>query len=923
MATDISPPTADSVPSGDGVSSPHSLRRSLPSPWASIVRGDSEKNSSPAASATAAATATGGASGPSSSPPVDQTPASDNSVTESSGSELQPESSDVNGEGNASGVPRRPVWNRPLNGVVEPTSVMGWTASWPALSEVRAVTRSPVDTPRPVSDGSAASSQAPLISQPPQRPAINNAHGNSTGNNSMSGRPRLRNRGGGGSSSGSGPSQNTFNQPAGPAPPMPPPFPVFEVPYPMILAVVDNSVRGARPIGGVGASHSHTGNDHSSQRNNSRRGGYGPRPRGDGAYHNNHGGRRDQDRRDVHPPPPPPQYMPPPMGCMSPPSLPSGAAPYMAPPPMRVYPGPQMGFDMTSPFIYVPPMAPESFMPMVPSHAPMIFPPANENPLTSMIVKQIDFYFSDDNLVKDSFLRSNMDDHGWVPVSLIYIFRRVHQLTKDIPLILDSLRHSTVVEVQGDKIRRRSEWSKWLLSSSGSRTPSSPPENALTTSLREVSLDDATNSQGNVDAKEDQHLSLDTDFARMVADNPRLKRKIAIERQQREVARKGRVPTDGVAPTDEPPIQIVSTSGEGSYRSGKRPVGEITVAEHPATTLSPGRDVVVALPSPGGKVIEVGRADAPRPKKKHRVEQTERDPADRTLAGWDPARTDEVHKDARPRGEYVRDYLRSRDPVHIKHQPVHIADATLDVGRSWTLDLEEEATKQDWSDNMVAAIVHSSRTAAFLSRSHEQVKSMVDRHNDYRRKHSKILKVVQDKAASLEHKFEAAEKEKADLLAVVDGLKKAEAEKTTAFETLDADFKKLTTEMSTLKAEKDKLAEGAVDKDARIGEMTAKIAANEKEADADAIYAYIDAFGGAMRSLRLAKIGEAFLTLKAELEAYIVDHPLPGMPLPVGDLGLALPADILIEKDEAVETEDGDPEVDNTAAVERHDDAQD
>lgn len=182
-----------------------------------------------------------------------------------------------------------------------------------------------------------------MISQPPQRPATNNTHGNSTGNNSMSGRPRSRNRGGGGGggghSLGSEPSQNTFNQPA---PPMPPPFPVFEVPYPMI-PVVDNSVRGPRPIGGVGASQSHTGNDHSSQRNNSRRGGYGPRPRGDGSYHNNHGGRRDQDRRDVHPPPPP-QYMPPPMGYMPPPPLPPGAAPYMAPPPMRVFPGPQMGF---------------------------------------------------------------------------------------------------------------------------------------------------------------------------------------------------------------------------------------------------------------------------------------------------------------------------------------------------------------------------------------------------------------------------------------------------------------------------------------------------------------------------------------------------------------------------------------------------
>lgn len=51
---------------------------------------------------------------------------------------------------------------------------------------------------------------------------------------------------------------------------------------------------------------------------------------------------------------------------------------------------------MPSPFIYVPPMPPESFrtMPIVPPPLPpMIFPPANENPLTNMIIKQIDFYF--------------------------------------------------------------------------------------------------------------------------------------------------------------------------------------------------------------------------------------------------------------------------------------------------------------------------------------------------------------------------------------------------------------------------------------------------------------------------------------------------------------------------------------------------
>ncbi|KAL6522081.1 hypothetical protein OROMI_031958 [Orobanche minor] len=506
MVNDIPRPTVDATSNGGGVSSPQSRRRSLTSPWASVVRGDSELNPSPTAASAAAAA---GAPGSSLSPSVEQASASENSLIENSGAEAQPETSDVNGHSNA-GQQRRPAWNRPLNGVVEPVSVMGGDVSWPALSETtRPVPRSSSDNPRPVSDGSASSSQAPIISQPPQRPPNNNAHGNSTVNNPPT-RQRSRNRnggggGGGGSASGRGPSQTTFNQPSLP---MPPPFPVFEVPYGMVPAVMDASVRGPRPLSGVGGSHMHTGNDHSSQRNNSRRGNYGSRPRGEG-YHNNHGGRRDQDRRDVHHHPP--QYMPPPMGYMPPP-LPPGAAPFMPPPPVRVFPG-QMGFDMTSPIIYVPTMNPESFraMSLLPSPPPLLFSPTNDSSLTNMIVKQIDFYFSDDNLVKDNYLRSNMDDQGWVPIALIASFRRVQQLTKDIPVILESLRYSTVVEVQGDKLRRRNEWNKWLHSSirrnsdSGTNTSSSAHESVLANSLQKTSLDDATaNVDGNMDAKEGQ-----------------------------------------------------------------------------------------------------------------------------------------------------------------------------------------------------------------------------------------------------------------------------------------------------------------------------------------------------------------------------------------------------------------------------------
>ncbi|KAL3845348.1 hypothetical protein ACJIZ3_002751 [Penstemon smallii] len=474
-------PRSPSSTANGGVSSPPSRRRNLTSPWASVVRGDSEQISSPAAT-------------PLSPPPEEVSPL-DNFVIESLGSEAQPESSDDSNAGRA----RRPAWNRPVNGIVDGGSIMGGAVVWPALSEsTRPIPRSLADSSRPVSDGSAASSQVPIISQPPQRQANTSAHANSTANNTMSPRPRSRNRGGGGgggSSSGTGPSQNTFNRPSAPTPPV---FPVFEVPYGMVPPMLDPPMRGSRPVGGLGGSQSHTGNDHSSQRNTSRRGHFGPRPRGDGPYNNNHGGRRDQDRRDVHVPP---QYVLPPMGYM-PSHLPPGAGPFMAPPPPRVLPG-QMGFDMASPFIYVPAMLPDPFraMPIVSPPPPMPFPPANEDPLTNMIVNQIDYYFSDDNLVKDSYLRSHMDDNGWVPISLIASFRRVQQLTTDIPMILEALRYSAIVEVQGDKVRRRNEWSRWLHSSTRleNGSTSHTPVNVLTTSLQEVSLDSSsTNANGNI-----------------------------------------------------------------------------------------------------------------------------------------------------------------------------------------------------------------------------------------------------------------------------------------------------------------------------------------------------------------------------------------------------------------------------------------
>ncbi|PPD83358.1 hypothetical protein GOBAR_DD19722 [Gossypium barbadense] len=104
--------------------------------------------------------------------------------------------------------------------------------------------------------------------------------------------------------------------------------------------------------------------------------------------------------------------------------------------------------------------------------------------LRANIMKQIEYYFSDENLQNDHYLISLMDDQGWVPVSTIADFKRVKRMSTDIQFILDALQSSRTVEVQGDKIRRRDEWSKWIpvgstttLSSEAQATQYQPKEN--------------------------------------------------------------------------------------------------------------------------------------------------------------------------------------------------------------------------------------------------------------------------------------------------------------------------------------------------------------------------------------------------------------------------------------------------------------
>ena len=190
---------------------------------------------------------------------------------------------------------------------------------------------------------------ATLVSH--QKEATSNAKPNSGTSYTMHNRQRSMKRGGGSNNIGAGPSQSNFANP--PPPPPPPPFPVFQIPPStygnVVPGVSDPSPRevpyrsnnwDTRPsVGGFVPPV----NDH---RSSSRRGNFGPHPRGDGPYHSNYGGRRDQDRgnyantRDAHGHHGHQQRMSPRGLVRHPP--PNNAA-FVAPQPMAPYPNP-MGF---------------------------------------------------------------------------------------------------------------------------------------------------------------------------------------------------------------------------------------------------------------------------------------------------------------------------------------------------------------------------------------------------------------------------------------------------------------------------------------------------------------------------------------------------------------------------------------------------
>lgn len=102
---------------------------------------------------------------------------------------------------------------------------------------------------------------------------------------------------------------------------------------------------------------------------------------------------------------------------------------------------------------------------------PVFYPPAaygiatNVESIMNALRNQINYYFSEENLSKDMFLRKKMDSQGWVAIEIIAAFNRVRMLTPDLSIIASALSSSSIIEVSSDNmfLRAKEDHEKWVL----------------------------------------------------------------------------------------------------------------------------------------------------------------------------------------------------------------------------------------------------------------------------------------------------------------------------------------------------------------------------------------------------------------------------------------------------------------------------
>lgn len=81
--------------------------------------------------------------------------------------------------------------------------------------------------------------------------------------------------------------------------------------------------------------------------------------------------------------------------------------------------------------------------------------PLTEDQLRQALKRQLETYFSRENLASDSYLQSQMDADQYVPITTVSNLAQIQRLTSDLQLIVELLRESNFVQVdeKGEKVR--------------------------------------------------------------------------------------------------------------------------------------------------------------------------------------------------------------------------------------------------------------------------------------------------------------------------------------------------------------------------------------------------------------------------------------------------------------------------------------
>ena len=104
------------------------------------------------------------------------------------------------------------------------------------------------------------------------------------------------------------------------------------------------------------------------------------------------------------------------------------------------------------------------YMPPVPAYQPG----AEQMYMVPAISQQIEYYFSLDNLVKDTFFRKHMDSQGFVFLTFVADFNRLKSLTTDYELLKYVCLNSPNIELRTgqdgkDRLRKAGDWEMWVL----------------------------------------------------------------------------------------------------------------------------------------------------------------------------------------------------------------------------------------------------------------------------------------------------------------------------------------------------------------------------------------------------------------------------------------------------------------------------